>query len=312
MYKLEDLLLVNKDPNISNIVTMIKEKLESEEIKKIVNSVLFTKDTTVIVKTQGSYNRHTASFLNKSKSDIDIILYIGEYNTNNATQFTKDCSLSLYKKHMSNKIKNSLQNVKYEKPDESFRELKYFVELKKQIFVFLKHELGNKFIITNKNKCINLSSNNIDIDIVIAGKWNLESYKNFEGSNIITNNPPYEIQNLPELNKNNIESKKEKAQYLYEYIRIFKNINKLIKNDRLSSYSIECILYNLDNTLFQKYPNKDSLISICNHIDSDVIDIFDKREIYENNEVFILNYKIAKIDLIYALKDIRNFIEKEL
>ncbi len=68
----------------------------------------------------------------------------------------------------------------------------------------------------------------------------------------------------------------------------------------------------MDNTLFQKYPSKDSLISICNHIDSDVVDVFDEREIYENNEVFILNHKMTKTDLTYALKDIRNFIEKEL
>lgn len=311
MYKISDLIEVNKSDDLIEIAKDIKEFLESNTIKMIATKCLEAEIEKNEVKFQGSYKRHTASFVGKSKSDIDIILYIADYSTSNDVQYFKDNSLRRYKEHMATDIKENLIIKEYVK-DKSFRELDKFVQLKKMIFSELNNKYNDRFEISNKNKCINISNDKIDIDVVIAGKWNLEtSNKNFKGSNVITDKFPHEIQNLPNLNIENIDKKHEKSKHLYEWIRLFKNINK-IKNGKLSSYHIECIIYNVDDNLLSYSPTKNQIYDICDYIENKIYYFWDYKEIFEINEVFVLNKKIKKDDIWKFLLMIRNFVEQEI
>lgn len=311
MYKISDLIEVNKSEYLTEIANDIKEFLESNKIKMITVKHLDAKIEKNEVRFQGSYKRHTASFVEKSKSDIDIILYIADYSTSNDVQYFKNKDLKRYKKHMRSIIKNNLIIKEFVK-DKSFRELDKFVQLKKIIFNELKNKYENNFEISNNNKCINISNNRVDIDVVIAGKWDLiTNNKSFKGSNIIIDKYPNEIQNLPDLNIENIEKKHERCEHLYEWIRLFKNINK-IKNGRLSSYHIECIIYNVDDDLLSNSPTKEKIYNILDYIKNKMYSFWEHKEIYEINEVFILNNRINKNEIWEFLSMIQNFVEKEL
>lgn len=311
MYKISDLIEVNKSEYLTEIANDIKEFLESNKIKMITAEHLDAKIEKNEVRFQGSYKRHTASFVEKSKSDIDIILYIADYSTSNDVQYFKNKDLKRYKKHMRSIIKNNLIIKEFVK-DKSFRELDKFVQLKKIIFNELKNKYESNFEISNNNKCINISNNRVDIDVVIAGKWDLiTNNKIFKGSNIIIDKYPNEIQNLPDLNIENIEKKHERCEHLYEWIRLFKNINK-IKNGRLSSYYIECIIYNVDDDLLSNSPTKEKIYNILDYIENKMYYFWEHEEIYEINEVFILNNRINKNEIWEFLSMIQNFVEKEL
>lgn len=312
MYKINDLIKVNEDEKLHEIAKDIKEFLESNKIKQIVAKTLDAEVEKNEVQFQGSYKRHTASFIGKSKSDIDIIMYISNYSTSNDVQYLKDKSLKKYKEHMNNHIKENLLVDEEYKKDKSFRELDKFVQLKKEIFNELNDKYRNYFDISNNNKCIQISNNEVDIDIVIAGKWDLKtSNATYKGSNVIINKFPYEIQNLPDLNFNNIKIKHEKCEHLYEWIRLFKNINK-IKNGKLSSYHVECIIYNVDNNLLSNFPTKEQIYIICEYIENKIYYFWDYNEINETNEIFILNKKITKNDIWEFISIVRNFVGQEM
>ena len=311
MYKLNNLILVNKDNDMVIKANEIKEVLESEDIRKICENILKSKIEKNNVEFQGSYKRHTASYnIKKTSSDIDIILYIAEYQTSNDIQYMKDPSLKIYSSNFSKKIINQLKVNSYIK-DDSFRDLSLFVKLKKEIYLYLK-KIFSEFNVENSNKCIKMWNNKFNFDIVVAGKWTLElnNYK-IIGSNIIINNYPFEIQNLPNLNIEKIEEKAKKCMDLYNYIRFFKNVNK-INGEIISSYFVECLLYNVPNCYYQKYINKDTLINICSFLKTNIYDVYNWKEIHEINEVFILNKKISIDSLDKFINVMKKFINEDV
>lgn len=303
------LTVVNKDNNIGKIIDEIKSYLESKIIMDCIKTTISPDVEKITIECQGSYKRHTATFSKNSKSDVDLIMYIGDYYTSNDIQFWKDKSLSIYTKHMSKNIKNNLEflNSPFVK-DNNYVEIKNFIILKNNITNLLINKFNN-YKISNKNKCIHIETQNVNIDIVIAGKWWLKVKDNeYSGSNIIINNPPYEIQNLPQLNIDNIEEKAKNCKNLYEIIRIFKNFNYLLKTN-IPSYHIECILYNIPNEYFNNGYDDDSINNICDYINNFILyKFYNNEEIFEINNVFILNKKID----INKIKNLINKIKLKL
>lgn len=309
-FNIEKLISVNKNKAMSEKFKEIKEFLESQKVIDDLSKAFGRKINKLTILTQGSYSRHTASYsLKNEKSDIDILVYIGDYYTSNSIQKQKNNN-DIYTKNMSEKIKLKLNWNIIEKSD-LFVDLLHFINIKKRLAIILK----NKFnaIVKNNNKSISMEFNNVDIDIVIAGRWNLNllNDENYNGSNVIIDTWPFEVQNLPELNKENIELKAKRTISLYEHIRLFKNISKILEL-KISSFHLECILYNVPDSYFKKSLSCDSVRSIISYIRYKFLNVNKMPEILENNEVLIINNKINKNDLIECFNKINKFVEENV
>lgn len=84
--------------------------------------------------------------------------------------------------------------------------------------------------------------------------------KNFIGGVLIRTNKEELIINYPEQSRlNSIQKNKATAYYYKKIVRILKNIkNDMIENgvvgaDNVSSYGLECMIYNVPNEVFNSY-----------------------------------------------------------
>lgn len=309
MHKISELSKVNNDKEISKNVLEIKKFLNSDIVKSQIKHLLekFTnKKISINIKHQGSYSRHTASFLSTEPSDVDLIMYIDDFYTNNYFQMIK--SVNRYTKHMGNKIKTKLSHGTRQKNANNVP-IHHFTNVKERVYQLLKEKFDGIYKVKNNNKSICIYNKIISVDIVIAQRWYLQlDNKKIKGSNVIINKYPYEVQNLPDQNLKNIELKSKKTKYLYEYIRAFKNINRL-SSKKISSYHLECILYNIPNEMFDKRPNKNNMLDILNYIKEKFVTSDEYNDIYEINDVFIINKKISRHKLSQLISEFEYFIK---
>lgn len=303
---IKNLSQVRKPEDAAEKIKELKEFFENKDLIEQLNTSKLKFDK-ISFELQGSYSRHTATFINKNeKSDIDIILYIGEFNTSNNTQNTKN-QKQLYEKNIRNKIK---KNLVYEKEKIDIVSLEHFLILKQNIINKLQKKF-TKYEIVSKTKCICISTKFFNFDICIAGKWNIDAGKNkYEGANIVVEDGLKEIQSLPKINKENLEAKKEKAEYLYEIIRVIKNLNNLLKEEiRIQSFLIECLLYNLRDNLFSSYPDKQIILNILEEIKKYyMLTINSKNEFIEVNEILLYNEKLSYTRFNKWINSIINYV----
>lgn len=213
---------------------------------------------------QGSYANHTNI---KNDSDIDIVVLSQNVFSNNAYEKLNNIQYAEFKRKYSDSEKTIL----------SFKE---------EIYRRLNgKKLNNDYIHLIKGcKTIKFNQNNdffnyVPVDIIPAFE-----YRYYNGNNgIDKNNQPKGIKlldecqneyiiNYPQLHKRNgeMKNKVERTQGNYkETIRIFKNIKKhmielgVIKDDLMPSYCLECLLYNVPDTLFnvELYRRVDSILA---------------------------------------------------
>lgn len=309
-YKISDLFLVNKDENVSKLNDEIKKFLESNDFK---NKLKFDNIdfSSAIVMNQGSYSRHTASYLlnGEGKSDIDILFHIENHYSSTETIKKEDYVLS-YKSKISENIFDKMPNPYEYKGGNISNE--YYVKLKNKIFNQLKINFPN-FLIKNKNKCIEINCGNINFDICLSLNFYINNNKNLAAYQIITNDENENLLSFPKLNKEYIKSKNSKYNHFYEYIRVFKNINKLLIDNKFSSFLLECLLYRIDNNNFNDSPTK---IKILYLLDS-LKDFFDEtinnnQEFKEINDILLLDEILLKKNFGSWYHDMKNFINERV
>ena len=151
----------------------------------------------------------------------------------------------------------------------------------------------------NHNKCIDFKGNNSsrkDIDIVPSLRYRDYSKdyycdeNNYSKGVLIKCNDGTEILNYPEQSHDNSTDKNKRTNYYYKkVVRIFKNIKHDMEDDgyseakHVSSYGLECILYNVPDILFIKDGSLFDIVLYISKYLSDHID--DINHYYESNGI---------------------------
>ena len=308
-YKISDLFLVNKDENVSKLNDEIKKFLESDDFK---NKLKFDDiDFSSVVMNQGSYSRHTASYLlnGEGKSDIDILFHIENHYSSTET-IKKEEYVSLYKSKISEHIFDKIPSP-YEYKGGSISG-EYYVKLKNQMFNELKLNFPN-FLIKNKNKCIEINCGNVNFDICLSSKFYINNDENLVAFKIKTNDQNEKFISFPKLNKEYIKEKNSKYNHFYEYTRVFKNINKLLMDNKFSSFLLECLLYRIDNNNFNDSPTKIKILVLLESL-KDFFDesINNNQEFKEINDILLLDETLLKKNFGSWYHDMKNFINERV
>ena len=141
------------------------------------------------------------------------------------------------------------------------------LEFKNKLIQILKN---NGFNPKNGNKCINVdfdNSNKKSFDIVPCLRYRDYSndYRNdpsnYVYGTLIKTNDGNEVINYPEQSILNSTAKNNNTNYYYKkVVRILKNIKSDMEDDKIeiaskiSSFELECLIYNVPNNYFSKYP----------------------------------------------------------
>ena len=155
------------------------------------------------------------------------------------------------------------------------------VEFKDEFCKFIK-SLNSSYKVENHDKCIFFEGNGSsrkDMDIVPSLRYRDYSNdyhcnpKNFIGGVLIRTNKGELIINYPEQSRlNSIKKNKATAYYYKKIVRILKNIkNDMIEKgvvgaDKVSSYGLECMIYNVPNNFFNSYNGYYSLKKITYNV----------------------------------------------
>lgn len=115
------------------------------------------------------------------------------------------------------------------------------------------------------NKCININSNSYHVNADVVPCFQYRNYryigsrsseKFVEGIKFFTSNGNYEVINYPKVHIQNGISKNKSTHYKYKYlVRIMKHIKNEMQelgltNERISSYLIECLVWNIPEQMF--------------------------------------------------------------
>ena len=125
-----------------------------------------------------------------------------------------------------------------------------------------------------KNKCLKISGTRLNVDLVVCNSYrNYTRYPYFvEGVKVYTLNNENVI-SYPKLHKENGALKNNQANGNFKKtVRIFKNIKSyLISNNRISesivsSYFIECLLYNVHDKYYLKNNVEERFSEVLNYL----------------------------------------------
>ena len=237
-----------------------EQKIENtiNMIKSAINSSNELNDLTIEVFVQGSYANNTNV---RTNSDVDVCVML---------------TSTFYASYPDGKYESDYGFVA---GSISYDEYKCRV----------KRAIINKFgsdAVTEGNNSLKVKSNSyhVNADVVVA--FMLKDYRiinsydsqdyvegiRFEASNgiTVTNYPKEHIQNGREKNK--------QTNHYYKYLtRIFKRIrnamveDELINGDKISSFLVECLVWNVPNNIITKYPTweetvKQAIIYLYNAI----------------------------------------------
>lgn len=244
---------------------------------------------------QGSYGNGTCV---RQDSDVDIAMI---------------CETTFWTKYPTGK---SRSNYGFTSSDFNI------VEFKDEFCKFIKN-LNSAYKVENHDKCIFFEGNGSsrkDMDIVPSLRYRDYSNdyycnpKNFIGGVLIRTNKGKLIINYPEQSRlNSIQKNKATAYYYKKIVRILKNIkNDMIENgvvgaDKVSSYGLECMIYNVPNEVFNSHYGYYSLKKItynvveylCNNTYSypyfketnEILKIFDNSNNKQSYELLLLKIK---------------------
>ena len=155
------------------------------------------------------------------------------------------------------------------------------IAFKDEFCKFIK-SLNTAYKVESHDKCIFFEGNGSsrkDMDIVPSLRYrdySNDSYSNpnnYIGGVLIKTKKGEEIINYPEQSRlNSIQKNKATAYYYKKIVRILKNIkNDMIEKgvvgaDKVSSYGLECMIYNVPNNFFNSYNGYYSLKKITYNV----------------------------------------------
>jgi hypothetical protein len=135
--------------------------------------------------------------------------------------------------------------------------------------------------VVRKNKCITIKGNTNRIQIDVVPTWKFRRYDNENNRNYVEgvvlyadNNQYTQITNYPKQHlKNGVEKNTETLKRFKRLTRIFKNVRvkmdneNYYKNENITSFLLECLVYNVPTVTF----NKNEYNCIWNDILKDAI-----------------------------------------
>lgn len=232
----------SEDVRAQNAIAMVKDAINSDEKLKKLDIDVFC---------QGSYANNTNVRL---ESDVDVnVLYNGTYYFNLPSGKSKNAFPDL--------MRDSTASYQYS-------------NLKNDVEKALKNKFGN---VIRKNKCLHISENTYHTEIDIVPTCQHRWYKNDGSYDLgvalftdrentkIVNYPKQHIQNG--IAKNNLTKRRFK-----QLVRIVKRIrydmldNKVSINANVSSFLLECLIWNCPKSVFDQLTWRDRLKSAMVYI----------------------------------------------
>ncbi len=241
---------------------------------------------------QGSYANNTNI---KKNSDVDILI------------IQEDCFRAKYRPGVSR------EDYGFDSVDSKHKDLKNDIE--KALRCYFKDR------IERHNKSIKIRENNYIVNTDVVPSLQYRDYsndfdfdkKNYISGILIISDDGQEIINYPEVHKKNGIDKNNKTHRRYKKaVRIVKKIYESMEEiEGISSYGIECLLYNVPDNIYNSNSNKYSVIieDIINWLldNNQLIDDFT-----EVNEMRRLcESEREKNTYIYFIKNIKDFYQYE-
>lgn len=257
-------------------------------LKKYCSDIVDVNSESVFL--QGSYANHTNI---KDDSDIDVVVMAKNVFGHNANEV--------------------LSPIKIEEFNKTYLDSHYsLAEFKESLYQRLNCKpLGNGWVhLERGNKTLKFNQNEefwdfVPVDIVPAFEYRkyysnseIDKNKQIEGIKIYDSYKNEFIINYPQIHKQNGEAKNQiyrtKGNYK-ETIRIFKQIKKhlidtkVISEDLMPSYHLECMLYNVPDNLFEKnlVERIDSIIAWLNkNLSMDFVEQHKMTKLFKDTQSF--------------------------
>lgn len=200
------------------------------------------------------------------KDNLEFTIFLqGSYGNGTCVRQDSDVDIAM--------ICESTFRVKYpcdkSDSDYKFRSSDFDIIAFKDEFCQFIRNVNSSYKVENHDKCIFFEGNGSsrkDMDIVPSLRYRdysndyYSNPNNYHSGVLIKTNKGEEIINYPEQSRiNSIKKNKATSYYYKKIVRILKNIkNDMIDNgvmgaDKVSSYGLECMIYNVPNDLFNSY-----------------------------------------------------------
>lgn len=235
----------SEDQKCKNVISQITEALR----EKFGNSVS--------IFLQGSYRNNTNI---KQDSDVDVVVRRNDYYFPNVVWLTEEQRATY---HSNN-------------PNSEYT----FSQYKSEVQTALQQYFGN---VERKNKCIFVPGNTYRVNADVVPCFVLKRYTNpttvdAEGIKLIADNGEH-IESYPEQHYAKGVSKNNSTNRMYKRtVRILKRIrnelidSNIISEDLVSSFFIECLVYNVPNNKFVAGNYRQTLRSVIAKVYNDMLD----------------------------------------
>lgn len=190
-------------------------------------------------------------------------------------------------------------------------------------------KLNESYNAENHNKCIFFKGNQTsrkDMDIVPSLRYKDYTNDIYLNKNncisgvLIKTNDGKEIINYPEQSRiNSIEKNKKTAYYYKKIVRILKNIkNDMIETgvseiNSVSSYGLECLVYNVPNTIFYSWNGtrslKDTTINVVNYLYNnkekfdEFVETNEILKVFDNQSNRLMDYRLLVQKMKFLLEN---------
>jgi len=213
------------------------------------------------------------------KNDVYFDIYLqGSYRNSTNIYGDSDVDVVIEFSSVFYSNKYELKREQLNEFNEFYSDGKYTLSsFKESIINRLKSYYGDSYVdVGNKSIKVLANSGRLDCDVVCCAEY--REYNSFSKSNpndyekgivFWTNETNEKVVNFPKLHFDNGVSKNKNCYSNYKpSIRIIKNMkSKLVRSGVISgslapSYFIECLLYNLQNSVFQNSTNYSRILAI--------------------------------------------------
>ncbi|MEO8666171.1 MAG: nucleotidyltransferase [Ignavibacteria bacterium] len=206
-----------------------KSKDTADSVKNALNNYEHFPTSDYKVYLQGSYKNDTNI---RGESDVDVVIQLNKTFFNNLN-------------HEQKKVLN-LYPAEY-----------HHDEYRKDVIHALQEYFGEQNV-SVESKCIKIKANDsrLTADVIVACQhreyYALEENSYIEGVHFFTNDSPNrQIINYPDLVYDNGCQKSKDTNGMFKpVVRIFKNLRRQA-NAKGPSYYIQCLIYNIPNSLFE-------------------------------------------------------------
>ncbi len=247
------------------------EKTQCENSLKVVENILISFGFSITNRKYESNDDELDYGFSVTKDDMTAKIFVqGSYG--NGTCVRKESDVDIAMIFLSTFRGNYLKGKTYQ--DYVFIKSNFDILKFKQSLVNHINNNYKNYIANNHNKCIDFKGNDSsrkDIDIVsslryrdFSGDISCDKDNYVKGTLIICNDKK-EIINYPEQSHKNSIEKNKNTGYMYKkVVRTLKKIKHDMEDDnyqsfkKVSSYGLECMVYNIPNNFFKKDDNSNN------------------------------------------------------